>query len=91
MNIGGFNPLAGRTAAAGARPLGEGTVPPDATPGRKAQASTMSVSSRQVTDTGLDALSGIGEVADSDLRRDDDLGRLFSRAFAFPPPEFPKA
>ncbi len=37
----------------------------------------------------LDAASGIGDVPESALRRDDALGRLVSAAFAFPPPAMP--
>lgn len=33
--------------------------------------------------------AGVEEIPDSALRRDDDLGKLFSAAFTLPPPPMP--
>ncbi len=73
-----FNPRSTPVATPAATPR------PDAAPAKDAARSALTVTEARVS--GADAVEAVPESA---LRRDDALGRLFSAAFALPPPPMP--
>ena len=73
-----FNPRSTPVANPAATPR------PDAAPAKDAALAALKVTEARVS--GADATEAVPESA---LRRDDALGRLFSAAFALPPPPMP--